>query len=183
MPRGHTLCYAHGMMYYTIQVRTKGEEKFIQTFTSRHPDTPLSFHFPRRRLTIRRMGKLYTELAPIFPGYIFIQTETAFSPLLYWELRKTEGFYRFLRSNSEPTPLSGKDLETVLHFIRLGPIAEKSIVYFDEQDRIVITEGPLKGLEGSIVKVDKRKGRAKVKLDLYNDSFTIDLAFTVITRA
>jgi transcriptional antiterminator NusG len=36
------------------------------------------------------------------------------------------------------------------------------------------------GLEGKIVKVDKRKGRAKIKLDLYNDSFAIDLAFEVI---
>jgi transcriptional antiterminator NusG len=39
------------------------------------------------------------------------------------------------------------------------------------------------GLEGSIIKVDKRKGRAKIKLDLYNDSFSIDLAFEVIGQA
>jgi transcriptional antiterminator NusG len=41
-------------------------------------------------------------------------------------------------------------------------------------------EGPLMGLEGRIIKVDRRKGRAKINLDLYNDSFTIDLAFEVI---
>jgi transcriptional antiterminator NusG len=36
------------------------------------------------------------------------------------------------------------------------------------------------GLEGRIVKVDRRKGRAKIMLDLYNDSFSIDLGFEVI---
>jgi transcriptional antiterminator NusG len=56
-------------------------------------------------------------------------------------------------------------------------------VYFNDNSRIVVIEGPLMGLEGRIVKVDRRKGRAKVSLDLYNDSFTIDLAFEVIGSA
>jgi transcriptional antiterminator NusG len=39
------------------------------------------------------------------------------------------------------------------------------------------------GLEGNIIKVDKRKGRAKIKLDLYDDSFSIDLGFELIQPA
>ncbi|MCL2557796.1 MAG: antitermination protein NusG, partial [Treponema sp.] len=39
---------------------------------------------------------------------------------------------------------------------------------------------PLKGLEGRIIKVDKRKKRAKIRLDLYDESFAIDLAFEII---
>jgi transcriptional antiterminator NusG len=53
-------------------------------------------------------------------------------------------------------------------------------VYFNENSRIVVVEGPLMGLEGRIIKVDKRKGRAKIKLDMYEDSFTCDLAFEII---
>jgi transcriptional antiterminator NusG len=102
---------------------------------------------------------------------------------MYWSLRRTDGFFRFLKSNQDIRPLEGKDLATVLHFVGFGPVAEKSKVWFDDDDRIVVAEGPLKGLEGKIIKVDKRKGRAKVKLDLYDDSFTIDLAFEVIARA
>jgi len=97
-----------------------------------------------------------------------------------WEFKSTEGFYRFLKSNNNITPLSNQDLELVLHFIKTGPIAGKSRVYFDENSRIVVVEGPLCGLEGRIIKVDKRKRRAKISLDLYNDSFTIDLAFDII---
>jgi transcriptional antiterminator NusG len=62
-------------------------------------------------------------------------------------------------------------------------MAGKSKVYFDANSRIVVTEGPLMGLEGKIIKVDKRKGRAKIKLDLYNDSFSIDLAFELLGTA
>jgi transcriptional antiterminator NusG len=77
--------------------------------------------------------------------------------------------------------MTDRDLEVALHFIKnVGPVAGKSRVYFNEKSRIVVIDGPLMGLEGRIVKVDKRKGRAKIKLDLYNDSFTIDLGFEVI---
>jgi transcriptional antiterminator NusG len=75
-------------------------------------------------------------------------------------------------------------LELVLHFIKnVGPLAGKSRVSFDENSRIAVISGPLSGLEGRIVKVDKRKGRAKIKLDLYGDSFCIDLAFEVMVKA
>jgi transcriptional antiterminator NusG len=71
-----------------------------------------------------------------------------------------------------------------MHFIReVGPVAGKSKVYFDDNSRIVVISGPLSGLEGRIVKADKRKGRAKIKLDLYGDSFFIDLAFEVLVKA
>jgi transcriptional antiterminator NusG len=38
-------------------------------------------------------------------------------------------------------------------------------------------------MEGNIIKVDRRKGRAKVKLELYKDSFTVDFGFRDIQRA
>jgi transcriptional antiterminator NusG len=135
-------------------------------------------------LNIRKNGMVKPVLSPIFPGYLFIEVDEGDSMEKYhWQFRKTDGFYRFLKSNQDIVPLSGKDLETVLHFLRkAGPIAGVSLVHFDENARIVIDEGPLKGLEGKIIKVDKRKGRAKIKLDMYGDSFAIDLAFEMIKK-
>jgi transcriptional antiterminator NusG len=121
----------------------------------------------------------------VFPGYIFIEIEKKDTIVKYhWLFRRTDGFFRFLKSNQNIKPLAGRDLETVLHFVKkTGPLAGISRVYFNESSRIVVVDGPLSGLEGSIIKVDKRKGRAKVKLDLYDDSFSIDLGFEVIEPA
>ena len=147
-----------------------------------YPEIEIPIYFPQRRLDIRREGKLIPSNAPVFPGYIFIEVEDDGDVIKYqWAFRKTEGFFRFLRSNQDICPLSNRDLELVLHFIKkAGPIAGKSKVYFDENSRIVVKEGPLMGLEGKIIKVDKRKGRAKIKLDIYDDSFAVDLAFEMI---
>ena len=169
------------MNYYAIQVKTRSEERYIRLFTSLNPDMRFSLHFPRRRLTIRRGGTVREATAAIFPGYVFIEAESEDLLTHQRAFRRTDGFYRFLKSNQEISPLSDRDLELVLHFIKKsGPVAGVSRVYFNENSRIVVMEGPLLGLEGRIIKVDKRKKRAKVKLDLYDDSFTIDLAFEVI---
>jgi len=170
------------MNYYAIQVRTRSENKFIKLFKSKNPHITLPVYFPQRQLDIRKQGKLQSSLSSVFPGYIFIEAESDREILAcQWEFRRTEGFFRFLKSNQEITPLTDNDLALVLHFIKNnGPIVGRSKVYFNENSKIIVIEGPLKGLEGRIIKVDKRKGRAKINLDLYNDSFTIDLAFEVI---
>jgi transcriptional antiterminator NusG len=169
------------MDYYAIQVKTRGEEKFMRLFKALNPSAEFSMHFPQRRIDIRRRGAIRQSTAPVFPGYIFIEAEQEEIVAGQWEFRRTDGFYRFLKSNRNITPLANRDLELVLHFIKkTGPIAGISRVYFNENARIVVVEGPLMGLEGRIIKVDKRKKRAKIKLNLYDDSFAIDLAFEVI---
>jgi transcriptional antiterminator NusG len=170
------------MNYYALQVKTRSEKKYIKLLKALHPDILFPLYFPQRKIDIRRKGVITNSTAAVFPGYIFV--ETAEEDDIYqrqWDFRRTEGFFRFLRSNQNITPLADKDLEVVLHFIKkVGPVAGKSKVYFNENSRIVVAEGPMMGLEGKIIKVDKRKGRAKIKLDLYDDSFSIDLAFEVI---
>jgi len=174
----------HLMDFYALQVRTRSEDRYIKKVINNNTnfrDDRIRLHFPRRRMQIWRKGMKIMEVAPVFPGYIFLETAD-FSNELRWFLRQTEGFFRFLPDNTNPIPLAGRDLSTLIHFISTGPIAEQSRVIFDEHDRIQIVSGPLKGLEGQIVKVDKRKGRAKVKLDLYSEQFLIDFSFELIAR-
>jgi len=168
-----------------MQVKSRGEEKFMRLFKAQNPNIKLPLYFPQRCLDIRRGGRITPSKLAVFPGYVFLELGENDSILQYqWAFRKTEGFYRFLRSNQDIAPLQKRDLELVLHFIKnVGPLAGISKVVFDENSRIAVFSGPLAGLEGRIVKVDKRKGRAKVKLDLYSDSFFIDLAFEVLVKA
>ena len=153
----------------------------MRLFSALHPELRFELHFPRRRIDIRRRGVVQQKTAAVFPGYIFIEAQKEDILAHQWAFRQTKGFYRFLASNQNISPLADRDLELVLHFVKkAGPIAGISRVYFNENSRIVVTEGPLMGLEGRIIKVDKRKKRAKVKLNLYDDSFAIDLAFEVM---
>jgi transcriptional antiterminator NusG len=165
-----------------MRVKTHGENTFIRLFRAMHPEITIPFYFPQKRLDIKRGGRIKQSTSAVYPGYIFIEADNDGQLLSHlWAFRRTKGFYRFLLSNQEIIPLADRDLRLVLHFIKnTGPVAGRSKVYFDENSRIIVMEGPLLGLEGRIIKVNKRKGRAKIKLDLYDDSFSIDLAFEVI---
>ena len=97
-------------------------------------------------------------------------------------MRYTPNFYRFLPDNKEIHHLDGKDLSLIKHFLTFGEIIESSKVYFDENERIIVEEGPLKGLEGLIIRVDRSKRRARIRVDIAQNSITLDLAFDVITK-
>ncbi|MDR2467766.1 MAG: antitermination protein NusG [Spirochaetaceae bacterium] len=172
-------------MYYALQVKTRAEERFVTLFRALHPAMDFPIYFPRRVLLERRQGKqAIQKTLPVFPGYLFsaLREEDSVSDCLN-ALRKMDNFFRFLPSNSQVVPLGGRNLETVLHFIKHpAGLVGISKVYFNEYERIIVVEGALKGLEGQIVKVDRRKGRAKIKLDLYGEAFSIDLAFETLER-
>lgn len=175
------------MKYYVLQVITGEEKKYIGlakvNFKLDLPgvDIENNLLWPRRKLTIRKNGLKKESLAPIFPGYLFFKAEELTSEI-HWILRRTAGFVRFLKSNQNIEPIMGTDKELLLHFLHFGEIVEKSNVWFDENSKIRVLNGPMKGLEGRIIKVDRRKKRAKISLSLYKESFTIDFGFEILER-
>ena len=46
----------------------------------------------------------------------------------------------------------------------------------------MVVEGPMMGLEGLIVKVDKRRKRAKVMLSLDNKAYPVDFGFETLEQ-
>lgn len=176
------------MNYFAVQVRTGREKDFIelakQSLMHEGFDDSVcsSLVWPRRRLSERKLGKKYDTTKPLYPGYIFFIGEKI-SPELHWIIRRTPGFFRFLKDNKNIQALTGNDREILTHFLRFGEVAEKSQVTFDENNKISVVSGPMEGLEGIIVRVDRRKGRAKIRLSLNNNSLLVDLAFDVIKSA
>jgi transcriptional antiterminator NusG len=172
------------MNIYALQIRTGGEELFIKLVQKALPAFTGTLSFPKKEETRKKLGKLHKCTIPIFPGYVFLTIEEDKLPVpLRRVLKKTSGFSRFLPDNQKVRPLSGNDFLIIRKLTSFGPVARKSKACFDENDRIVILDGCLKGLEGCISKVDKRKGRVTIVLDMYRDSFPITLGVEFITKS
>ena len=162
--------------YFVVQVKTNNEEKYIQLAKPLVQEMGIRFFWPRRSLRIKKKGKWRDSLATIFPGYIFIEA-VEIGAGEYKILKGVPGFSRFLKSNQDIRRLPAAEARVLARLMSLGEVVKKTLVSFDENNRIQIVEGPLKGMEGRIVKVDRRKGRAKVKLDLYEEAFLVDFGF------
>ena len=170
-------------MMYAMQVRTGKESQFAKRTTETELEGVKRIIFLQRRLNIRRGGKNILELAPVFPGYLFVETETdRLHDKAFLKIKTQPDFIRFLPSNTQYEKLTSKDLYIVKNFLQFGTIAEPSDAYFDKDDRIVITAGSLKGLEGLIRSVDRRKRRVRLVTDFMGCQTAVDLSYNVIEK-
>jgi transcriptional antiterminator NusG len=170
------------MPFYALQIWTGNEARFVALAGRKLAGSGVRLVWPRRSLRIRRGGIWRESVAPIFPSYVFLQSPEV-DPDLYAGLKRTPGFVRFLPSNEALAPLEQKDQGLLTHFLSFGEVVQKSAAIFDENKRIRVISGPLKNLEGRIVRVDRRKGRARVRLEMYEDSFEVDFGFEALDSA
>jgi len=170
------------MEYYAVQVWTGKEDEFAKRVAS-VPGLESKALVPKRVLPPKRGEKAGNEIRTLFPGYVFLAIDSGtIDAEQRWAIRSTRFFVRTLPSSAEPRPLKEKDRRLLAHFMSFGKVADISKVRFDLDDRIVVIEGPLKDLEGLIVKVDKRKRRAKIRLDMCENSFLVDMGFEILDK-
>ena len=84
-----------------------------------------------------------------------------------------------LNATSEFADIYSAGLTTGMSF---GEIAEPSTAFFDKDDRIVIVDGPMKGMEGQITSVDRRKRRVKLVVTMFDTEMTLNLSYNLIEK-
>jgi transcription termination/antitermination protein NusG len=164
---------------YVIRVLTGKEKKYISCIKRELSQIDGRLIWPRRCVVIRKAGIKTDKISSLYPGYVFWETAelTAKSIMM---LKKASGFIKFLKSNFEIVPIREEERSLLYNLVAKDEIIRQSRVVFDENNRIIVVDGPMKGMEGAIVKVDRRKGRAKVLLALHGKSFLVDLGFEVM---
>ncbi len=167
--------------YYVLAVITGGEEKFMAHARRMAVPAEGRLIWPRRTLKIRRAGVTMDVTGPLYPGYLFWETREL-SDASLTGLKKLPGFIKFLNSNHDIIPLPGRERDSFRELVSDGEVLRISRAVFDENNRIRVIEGPLKRLEGDIVKVDRRRGRARVMLTLQGRTMMADLAFEVLGK-
>lgn len=163
------------MEYYCVMVLTGGEKAFkdaaMEATKELFPETRV-FFFERRLFTPRR-GWFN---GPVFPGYVFLEVEEL-SPEFYSVFKKVKGFCRILRDSQNPTQIKGNDLEELRLFIRNGDVWGVSRLKFLPGQRVKAISGPLMGLEGNILLVNRKRKQVTVQSSLTGMSMRFDLKF------
>jgi len=164
-------------------VKTGGEDTFIKQAqkVTEQIDPSIKFYFFKRKMIEggKKAGQMVDH--PLFPGYVFMLGPDMYDDL-YLKIKQVKNFGHFLNNNHDIQPLRGKDLDYLSILSQNGSIAGISKAMFDENDRIQIIEGPLAGFRGNIIKVDKRKRRVTVFIDLCGTSKTFDLSYEIVQK-
>ena len=168
-------------MYFCINCVTGKEEEIrnrITKFLSLNITQDYQVWFPLKENSEKRNQKTETRNRPLFPGYLFIwwsgEDEADFP---FYDVYLMTGVVRVLKYDDGTHNLQGSDAVYARWIHTNNGLIRQSKVLLQEGQRLHILEGPLKGMDGNVVKVDKHHKRIKVRIDFAGRE--TDIVFSV----
>lgn len=167
-------------MWYVIQV-LKGREQAMGELISRvAADGLLDECFSPRFATERKVqGRFEPCERDLFPGYLIAITK---NPA---ELERTllglPEFARVLSQGDAFVPLAREEVELIEAFTRRGERVMPMSQAVKDGDGVVVTEGPLVGLEARISRIDRKRSVAYLEFDLCGHTVGARMGLAVLT--
>ena len=168
-------------MYFCLYCLSSKEETICTQVTNllcAQTDREFRVWFPKKEVSERHRGKDVKVEKPLFPSYLFIywesDTEEGFP---FFEIRRIPGAVKFLHYDDGSSALKGKDLAFAQWIHMYGGFIKQSKVVFREGQKVHICEGPLRGFDGNVVKVDRHHKRITLRFEIAGN--ISDVSFSV----
>ncbi len=168
------------LTWHALQTYT-GREALVQQYIEGNMPghTP---YLPKRRLLERKAGGFRTAEKPLFPGDIFIAGDMDAEAC--GELRKCSGVIKILRSgDTYADTVKKEEMDFIFDLTGDTDTIEISTAMFDVNDRISIISGPLRSMEMDIKKVDRRRRRVFVEIEIFSEKREISLSYDIVQKA
>ena len=119
-------------------------------------------------------GKRKTNLRKVFPGYVLIKmivTEES-----WYIVRNTRGVTGFVGSGTDPIPLTDEEIRS------MGFETANVNVDYDVDESVKILNGPLSGFIGTVLEINKNKGKVKVLVSMFGRETPVELEFSQVEK-
>lgn len=165
--------------WYVLFVKATQEEK-VKNMLEKEVGDKYQFIVPTRELKERKDGKWHFVKRKLFPGYVLVKGIMNIE--VYYKLKKINGIIKLLSSDGEALRVEESELRILKILIDNDDNNIGISSLYKENDGVKIVAGPLMGLEGQIIKIDYRKGRAKVSLRFMNEERVVELGIEIVDK-
>ncbi len=165
--------------WYALFVMT-GEEEKVKIRLDYRFQGDMRILAPKRKMRERRKGRWHNVIRALFPGYVLLNGDMSVKN--YYRLKRVPGLLKLLKSGYDPVPINYWEMEVINRLICNDETVGYSSVLM-ENGKVVVVEGPLVSLEGQIVGINKRKGRAKVNLTFMGEPRVVELGIEMLQPA
>ena len=167
-------------MWYVVQVRSGTEHNIRIQCNKKISDTIMERCFiPYYEEKKKQNGTWNTLQKVLFPGYIFMITEDV--EKLFFHLKTIEGMTKLIGTGQDIIPLKEEEITFLKRF---G--GEEQIVSMSEGiiegTQVIITSGPLMGMEGLIQKIDRHKRKAWLDLELFGRMQQVEVGLEITRK-
>lgn len=167
-------------MWYVIQVRTGTEREIIRQCQTVIPKEILEKSFlPCFEEMKRYKGAWHKEQKLLFPGYVFLISGNP--EQLYRSLKPVIGLTKLLKTGDQIISLTESEIQFLLRFGGKEQLVKMSIGFM-EQDQVTILDGPLKGMEGYIKRIDRHRREASLELPMFGRILDVKVGLEIIAK-
>lgn len=169
--------------WYVIHTYSGHENKVATTLKQRVDTMHLEGRIfdivvPTRNIVTVKHGKKSEEKEKIFPGYILVKM--VLDDETWLAVRTTQGVTAFVGAGTKPTPISEKEVQTILKFMQME--APKYKAAFSVNEAVKIVDGPFADFLGTIDSIDESKGKLKVLVSIFGRETPVELDFLQVTK-
>ncbi len=129
-----------------------------------------------------KAGVVKREIKPLFSGYVFIESELSsnqFISHIKTLVGKSNNIIRLLRYSDTEVALRQGEKEMMLSLCNNNFCVESSIGIM-QGDRIHITDGPLKGRESIIKRINRHKRQATIEIQFMGNTRLVNVSLEVL---
>ena len=156
------------LKWYAVHTRSHFEQKVYDLLCGKSIETFL----PKIQVMSRRKDRRKKILVPLLPGYIFVQYDQ--DPEIYWDVVKTVGVVRMVGFEGKPIPASDDEIQSLMILDGTDRTVHNQ-AYMKRGDKVMIMDGPLKGLVGLYVRHKGRTDKVVVNVELLNRSLAVEI--------
>lgn len=129
-------------------------------------------------IEIKKGNKSIVE-RPLYPAYAFaeIDLDTA----LWHKIQSMPKVGRFIGESKKPTPLSKKDIDSILDKVN-NRAAAKPKVSFEEGEMVRINEGPFANFNGIVEDFDMTSGNLKLNVSIFGRNTPVEISYSQVER-
>lgn len=155
--------------WYAVHTRSRFEQKVYDGLCGKSIETLL----PKMQVMSRRRDRRKKILVPLLPGYVFVQTDLN-NVEEYWDIIKTVGVVRMVGFHGSPVPAKEEEISSLM-ILNGTDRTVQNRRYMNKGDRVMIMEGPLKGLAGFYLRHKGQTDKVVVSVELLHRSLVVEM--------
>jgi len=129
-------------------------------------------------------GKRVVVQKKVFPGYLLVRCELDDDS--WYVVRNTPGVTGFVGLGARPTPLSRKEVESILQVkvegVEGGPKKTRPRLDYESGETVRVKEGPFADFTGTISEINEDQMKLKVLVNIFGRETPVELGFDQVAK-
>jgi len=147
-------------------------------------DRVFEVEIPMEDVVEFKAGKKVTVAKKVFPGYLLVRCDL--DDDVWGAIRNTPGVTGFVGPGTKPTPLSRREVESILQVkvegTEASPKRTRPRLEYEVNETVRVKEGPFADFSGQIAEINEDQLKLKVLVNIFGRETPVELEFSQVAK-